>query len=73
MSQEEYELKQEYLTSKSDRQQYHLEVAQHTDAAIVALSQGDISDITHTLVVQHPDIASALLMDLKYYKDNKVF
>ena len=74
MSQEEeYELKQEYLTPESDRQQQHLERMGHTDIAIVAMLQGDISDITHTLVTQYPALANALLMDLEYYKRNKVF
>jgi len=74
MSQEEeYKLKQEYLMSKEDKEQQYLETAKYTDTAITALSQGNISDITSMLVTQHPDIANALLMDLKYYKDNKVF
>ena len=73
MSSEEFELQQDYLTDKSDRQQEVLRQAQHTDAAITAIIQGNPIDVVHDLVMQHPDIANAMYMDMAYYKSRKVF
>ena len=70
---EKYELQQEHLTPKSQRQQNLLEKAKHTDAAIQALTDGDPLDIIHEIVIKHPELASIMLLDLHYYKSKGSF
>ncbi len=73
MSEEQYELQQEYLTPKSDRQQYLLKEAKHTDDAILNLVDGNIHDIVHELIAHNRELTNTLYEDLKYYKNRKAF
>lgn len=70
---EEYELKQEYLTPQSERQQEKLYIAQCTDTVIEALKVGDIKDIAHELATNHSSLARELYDELNYYKSKAMF
>ncbi len=67
MSEEIYELQQEYLVPDHARQEYLLEEAMRTDAAINGLQNCKISDVVHSLVHLQPELAKVFHEELSYW------